>query len=294
MAFGDDPFDLDEAPPNPDVVDLDDEDDSSDDEPTRKEKRAARARRWQETRDARLSELEQKLHGVEERTAQQVIQGLRQQLQPQGHPGQQQGSNYDQQIAALDGYRDNLVRMFTAETSAKTMTEDKSRQIEHQLKLVENRKSELIAEKVAERRMAHMPQPYNPLVDEARRVTQEYQDVYGDARSRSAADGYYHLQISKGREDSAELRREALQYARRAKSGGVFDAREGSAFRGMGAGGGAAGGGAGPNRIEMTAERKKAADSMYPQIRDPQERYRTWARTCGKKALERERERGRG
>ena len=292
-AMDGDPFDLDEAPA-PDVIDLDAPTDGDEPDepgkPTRREKRQARARDWQAEKDARIEALERKLEDATSSMPQRVVEQLRQQLQHEQQRQQPQGPNYDQQIAALDGYRDNLVRTFSAETAAKTMTEQRSQEIERQLKLIENRKSELQAEKVYARHAATQPRPYDPIEQEARQVTTEFSDIYKDQRALNMANGHYHMLLAEGASDGPETRRKALEFARRRMKGGRFDATEASMFRGQSAGGGGQVSKPVGNRIEMTAERKKAADAMYAHIRDPKERYTLWAKKCGRKALERERE----
>ncbi len=292
-AMDGDPFDLDE--PSDDVIDLDeagaDESDAGyGGESERQRKRRERAERWQSEKDARIEALERKLEEATSSMPQRVVEQLRQQLQHEQQRQQPQGPNYDQQIAALDGFRDNLVRTFSAETAAKTMTEQRSQEIERQLKLIENRKSELQAEKVYARHAATQPRPYDPMEQEARQVTTEFSDVYRDHRALNMANGHYHMLLAEGAADGPETRRRALEFARRRMSGGRFDATEASMFRGQSAGGGGQMSRPVGNRIEMTPERKKAADAMYAHISDPKERYTMWARKCGRKALERERE----
>lgn len=140
---------------------------------------------------------------------------------------------------------------------------------------------DIVAEK-RERNRPQQPQVDPALAYQQQVITAEYGDVVQNQRAMAYADGLWLQMRASGREDSLELKREALQTARekfatsskRGERPGATDRERHSGVSGR------AGAAAGPRpgTVRLTKEDMRNANALYNHIPDEKARYKLYAK----------------
>lgn len=252
---------------------------------TREERKAARGRLRQE--NDQLRQQQQELTARTERLENALNQAISGGRREQDQHRQQGDGRQDQTDAELESVYEEMQGLSAqVEALGNKITPQQLQTLTKRYRQLDARKHELIAERVAARN-APREDPTSRM-REALRFS--YSDVYAKPSAVRWAQGWFHMQVAKGREAGPDLVRESLDEARKEFGMGRAAPTDQQRARFTGVSRGGTGAGAAPTtKVTLTKSQMKMADTAYGHVKDKNVRYQMWAKKAGKRLAEKKR-----
>jgi hypothetical protein len=265
------------------VVDLssDDDPDSDEDRPSRKGKKQNRFREALERADAaeeRARRIEAQMAALEQRLS----------SQQQYSPGIQTEDPSEKELREIRARQKDLRNLYAARYASKDMSQEEGDRYNSEFEDLENRATEVV---VSRKLQEHLSSQKGNDLNQMLQI--KYMDLAYNPQARSSALGLYTMKVADGARPGPELLEEvADETYRKYKIGpykkGISPSSGAKAKLSGNPTGGTGGRSSGNNKLKkivMTRELRRMADAMYPHL-EPKERYETWAKNVGSKALE--------
>lgn len=281
---------------NPDhVVDLGDtEETDSDDggeegerQQTRDEKKRARQRLREELaeRDRTISELREKHSGLE-RTVSELRQTMQQTRQDMTEARRDDNDPLEAELNQVLDQQQELADLITSKGGKMSAEEEK--RFSARARQLRIREQEIVAERVSKR---NAPQR-DPFEGVRTAVKGAYPEVFGNPKALARAKGHMLLMIADRGEPRNEaelhkLMRDACEEAKKDLGMSRPAPTDADRARTTGTPRGGTGGGSRDLTVHMGDFEKMLANKAFKHIKDDKQRYSQWAKTAGRKMLER-------